>query len=50
MYETTSIRFVEPLVKELPEDEHQEIVASDEIAANEIAAEEEHDMVQQELF
>jgi hypothetical protein len=49
MYETTSIRFVEPLVKELPEDEHQEIVASDEIAATEIA-EEEHDMVQQELF
>ena len=48
-YETKSIRFVEPLVKELPEDEPQEIVASNEIAANEIV-EEEHNMVQQELF
>jgi hypothetical protein len=48
-YETTSIRFVEPLEKEILEELTQESFIPEGVAVEEIA-EEEHDMVQQELF
>ena len=48
-YETTSIRFIVPLEKEILEELTQESFIPEGVAVEEIA-EEEHDMVQQELF
>ena len=48
-YETTSIRFVEPLEKEILEELTQESFIPEGVTVEEIT-EEEHDMVQQELF
>ena len=46
---TTSIRFVEPLEKEILEELTQESFIPEGVAVEEIT-EDEHDMVQQELF
>lgn len=48
-YETTSIRFIEPLEKEILEELTQESFIPEGVAVEEIT-EDEHDMVQQELF
>ena len=48
-YETTSIKFIEPLEKEILEELTQESFIPEGVAVEEIT-EDEHDMVQQELF